>query len=61
MPKSGLVRRLYDAEAYLEGLMEDGPMFTSFVSGPSRTADIERVLALGVHGPLELHVALMEE
>ncbi len=26
------------------------------VSGPSRTTDIEKVLALGVHGPKELHV-----
>lgn len=58
--KSDIVKTSYDAEEYLHGLMESGPAYTAFISGPSRTADIERVLTIGVHGPLELHVALME-
>ena len=60
LPKSGIVQNLYDAEEYLNKVMVGGRMYTSFISGPSRTADIERVLTLGVHGPLELHVALLE-
>lgn len=60
LPKSKIVNALYDAEDFLNDVMAKGLMYTSFISGPSRTADIERVLAIGVHGPLELHIALME-
>ncbi|MCX6078520.1 MAG: LUD domain-containing protein [Chloroflexi bacterium] len=34
---------------------------TVLISGPSRTADIEMTLTIGVHGPRELHVFLVDD
>ena len=35
------------------------PCFVAYITGPSRTADIERVLTIGCHGPRELHILLV--
>jgi L-lactate dehydrogenase complex protein LldG len=44
----------------LNDLIGQVSSYTAFITGASRTADIERVLALGVHGPLELVILLVE-
>ncbi len=37
------------------------PIRVSFISGPSRTADIERTLTVGVHGPKRLVIFILED
>ena len=60
--KSTLLDRLEDSAPLMLDLMtRGGASYTAMITGPSRTADIERVGALGVHGPLELHIVLLED
>jgi L-lactate dehydrogenase complex protein LldG len=37
------------------------PRTVNFVTGPSRTGDIEQRLQLGAHGPRRLHIVLVDE
>jgi L-lactate dehydrogenase complex protein LldG len=36
------------------------PSMVSFATGPSRTADIEKTLVVGVHGPKEVYCFLLD-
>jgi L-lactate dehydrogenase complex protein LldG len=54
-------RILPDLTALFERLEGDLPSALAIVTGPSRTADIEQTLIVGVHGPGEVHVVLLPE
>lgn len=57
-----LVFDLKDALARLKDKYQgDLPSSISFASGPSRTADIEKTLVVGIHGPKEVYVFLIDQ
>ncbi len=45
--------------AFMEGQGDMGS-YLSLITGPSRTADIEQTLVTGVHGPIVVHMVILE-
>ncbi|MGI9495508.1 MAG: LutC/YkgG family protein [Mariniblastus sp.] len=57
---SQMVTTMADGFALIREKHHDNwPSFISFITGPSRTADIERVLVLGAHGPKKLTIIMI--
>lgn len=56
VPASEIVDNM--PQAY-ERLQFDRPYFGAFISGPSKTADIEQSLVIGAHGPRSMTVFLV--
>ena len=56
---------VYDVKDALQSVKEkyagNLPSLITFASGPSRTADIEKTLVVGVHGPGEVYVFLVDQ
>jgi L-lactate dehydrogenase complex protein LldG len=63
VPAAALRASLDDAASALRQMTAPGPeqrRYLTFVTGPSRTADIERVLTIGVQGPRALHLIVVD-
>lgn len=67
VPASQIVDHMHAAYERLQAAGQGGgatfaePLFGAFLSGPSKTADIEQALVIGAHGPKSLTVFLLED
>ncbi|MBI1397764.1 MAG: lactate utilization protein C [Betaproteobacteria bacterium] len=59
VPMDRMVVAMEEAWALTRGTHPDLPRAVNFISGPSRTADIEGQLQLGAHGPFRVHVIVV--
>ena len=56
---SRIVATMEDAFALLRAERGEIPRAINFISGPSRTGDIEQTIVLGAHGPCRVHLILI--
>jgi len=56
-----IVASMEDAFALLRAERGGLPRAVNFISGPSRTGDIEQTIVLGAHGPCRVHLILVGE
>jgi L-lactate dehydrogenase complex protein LldG len=58
---SRIVAAMEDAFALARKERGELPRAANFISGPSRTGDIEQTIVLGAHGPYRAHVIAVRE
>jgi L-lactate dehydrogenase complex protein LldG len=61
VPTHRIVATMEDGFALLRKELGMPPRAVNFVSGPSRTGDIEQTITLGAHGPYRVHILLIAE
>ena len=56
-----IVSHMEDAWALLRAELGRPPRAVNFISGPSRTGDIEQTIVLGAHGPYRVHIIVVRD
>ena len=59
VPAGRIVTRMEEAWRLMRSEFETLPRAVNFISGPSRTADIEQTVTLGAHGPYRVHLIVV--
>jgi L-lactate dehydrogenase complex protein LldG len=59
VPVERIVKHMEDAWDLARAELGQLPRAVNFISGPSRTGDIEQVIILGAHGPYRVHLILV--
>jgi len=60
VPASRIVPGMEEAFALIRQELGQLPRAVNFISGPSRTGDIEQTIVLGAHGPYRVHLILID-
>lgn len=61
VPASRIVSSMEEAFSLVRRERGELPRATNFISGPSRTADIEQTIVLGAHGPYRMHLIIVHD
>jgi len=59
VPAARIVAHMEQASDLARAELRELPRAVNFVSGPSRTADIDQTIVLGAHGPYRVHIVLV--
>ena len=64
VPASRILSGMEEAWNLIRRELEESqklPRAVNFISGPSRTGDIEQTIVLGAHGPYRVHIVIVQE
>jgi L-lactate dehydrogenase complex protein LldG len=59
VPVARIVKHMEDAWQLVRDELGQPPRLVNFISGPSRTGDIDQTIVLGAHGPYRVHMILV--